>query len=102
MSSVFLEEELLANLEESLDIVTPDTSTKQTGGAATSPLSHSVGSAKSVSSMSNSDRQRVVTSSVGVIPQAVSSAGAETASTSEVCHSEGNDNSYKDRPHLLQ
>ncbi|XP_058945036.2 coiled-coil domain-containing protein 87 isoform X1 [Pocillopora verrucosa] len=78
------EEELLANLEESLNIVTPDTSTKQTGGAATSPLSHSVGSAKSVSSMSNSDRQRVDTSSVGVIPQAVSSAGAETASTSEV------------------
>ena len=101
MSSVFLEEELLANLEESLNIVTPDTSTKQTGGAATPPIV-SVGSAKSVSSMSNSDRQRVDTSSVGVIPQAVSSAGAETASTSEVCHSEGNDNSYKDRPHLLQ
>lgn len=88
MYSVFLEEELLAYLEESLNTVTPDTSTKQTVAAASSSLSHSVGSAKSVSTTSNSDRQRMDASSVGIIPQAVSRAGAaETASTSEVCHS---------------
>lgn len=79
------EEELLAYLEESLNTVTPDTSTKQTVAAASSSLSHSVGSAKSVSTTSNSDRQRMDASSAGIIPQAVSRAGAaETASTSEV------------------
>ena len=74
--------------------VTPDAPTKQPAAAASSQLAHSVGSAKSsaVSTISNSDRQRLggefTTSSVEVIPQAASCAGAvETASTSEVSYS---------------
>lgn len=95
-----LEEELLANLEDTylpVHSVTPGTPSKQPAEADAPPLARSVGSAKSFASSAtfNSDRQRLEgllkSSSLGVTPHPVASTGSgETASTSEVSYSELN------------
>ena len=92
----FLEEELLANLEDTFLPVRSVTPSKQSSGAVASPLTRSVGSAKSSETKSttpNSDQQRLEellkASAVGVIPQpAGSTGGGDTVSTSEVSNSE--------------
>lgn len=91
----FIEEELLANLEDTLPPMRSITPSKQSSGAVASPSARSVGSAKSSSSRvttANSDQQRLKgsfkASSVGVIPQpAGSTGGGDTVSTSEVSDS---------------
>ena len=94
-SLVFLEEELLANLEDTFLPVRSVTPSKQSSAAVASPSVRSVVSAKSSASRSatpNSDQQRLErlfkASSVGVIPQpAGSTGGGDTVSTSEVSDS---------------
>lgn len=91
-SSDFLEEELLANLEDTYLPVRSVTPSKQSSGAVASPSARSFGSVKSSASRSatpNSDQQRLEklfkASSVGVIPQPAGSiCGGDTVSTSEV------------------
>ena len=91
----YVEDELLANLEDAFLPVRSVTPSKQSSGAVASPSARSVGSAKSSASRSatpNSDQQRMErlfkASSVGVIPQpAGSTVGGDTVSTSEVSDS---------------
>ena len=91
----FLEDELLANLEDTFMPVRSVTPSKQSSRAVASPSARSVGSVKSSASRSttaNSDQQRLEgllkSSSVGVIPQpAGSTGGGDTVSTSEVSDS---------------
>lgn len=91
----FLEEELLANLEDTFPPARSVTPSKQSSAAVASPLARSVESAKSSASRittANSDRRQLEglfkASSVGIIPQhAGSTGGGDTVSTSEVSDS---------------
>ena len=91
----FLEEELLANLEDTFLPLRSVTPSKQSSVAVASPSARSVGSAKSSASRittANSDQQRLEglfkASSVGVMPQPAGSlGGGDTVSTSEVSDS---------------